>query len=221
MSKFGPYTFDKINKPVKRALEEAHAKKAQELGVYGNVLSLTGPEVITHFATWSNILSKRGHFVICEKDMKKYSMMRDEILTLKENKMRVRTYLMDVFDAIMRHGQSLAVLDLDFCVSLETLIKEGLYENLEWVAENHFLKRSGSCLIITASARGRAQFDKAFFRNDVPVIFEKHDYEVDQVTPHRPGYKGGKYPHTGCPMYSVMYYLRKNNGSSAKKRRGE
>jgi hypothetical protein len=216
-SVFNQDTFSSENKPWKREIEREHALLAQRLGISGNVMSLTGPEVIEHFVTWMKILGQRKHFVICERNPQTFEMMKGEIATLKDNDFRVRSFAMDVFDAVARHGQPLAVLDLDFCATVHTLIEEGLFDNLEEIARNHMMKRTGSCLIITVSSRGHLELPRPVFYTDIIDIFERNDYVMSPVTPHDPGYKGGVGRH-GCTMYSVMYLLR-GNYNAAKRRR--
>jgi len=105
-------------------------------------------------------------------------------------------------------GRKWAVVDLDFCEYIDTLIeKYRLLDVLDKFARGDLLKGDGACLIITACTRpGRIKkrFDYDVFRVTIPTVFEKNGYFVG--TMFEETYKD----RNGPPMCTSLYHIRKD-----------
>lgn len=196
-------------KKKKEKLHEDTVSKILSYGDKGCVLSLPGPAVERHVRVFQPLLRKHSQtlFVEWNRKMAKKEQMRERIKACGDT--RFVLSIGDVWGCLRRRyinkegwEHKHVLFDLDFCVTVDTLVSQGLILELKRLSRSKLPRRNGFWISLTVCKW--KDYDREWIRlpGKVVEIFENSGWRLQ----HWEGepYKERK----GAPMFHILLRFR-------------
>lgn len=177
---------DYSNKKVKRALELVTASKV-DVKDKGSFLGITGPELVTHYDTFSPNLGNNSVFLVAECNNNQMKLMKQDLRSLQgTEKHKIVLANRDVFDAAETYGyhnpdrkKSFSYVHLDFCTTADTLMDDyGLRKKLKWLGKWSHLRDLFYLDISVCRRNSDMRTLRNFIGEIIPAAFEHSDWRV-------------------------------------------
>lgn len=203
------------SKVTKRQLEQERVYYITSQKGKGNVASLCGPAVKEHIETLKPLLNKNSKLLFAEWDKKvcQYNGMKRQVREAKDD--RISLYIGNIWDMIKKERKRVFLfLDLDFCLTVDTLIAQGLQNELKKIAYSKLPKRTGFFISLTMCQRGDKGGEYLKFAAKVQEIFYTAGWSIRyaDLRPYR------EQDNKGTVMVNTFIHVRMDYNNKRKRR---